>query len=110
METKSHFINYNMTKRKFLDIKGKPLNGVQISRDKTTVYRFRDGFLDGDVYDMDGRFITVKPAVEAPGHIEYWRKNMIHRDNDDAAVISEGFTVKEYWTNGIQTSVEKQEG
>ena len=105
MESKSLFLEYNMTKRRFLNLKGEPLEGVQISKDKKTIYRFRNGFLDGDVYDIDGRFITVKPAVEAPGHIEYWRQNKIHRDKNEAAVISEKFTIKEYWENGIQKSI-----
>lgn len=106
MKTDSIFIEYNLTKRKFLDIKGEPLEGVRIGKDKKTIYRFRNGYLDGDVYDIDGRYITTKPAVEAVGHIEYWRCNKLHRDNNEPAVISQRFTRREYWNNGIQVKIE----
>ena len=51
---------------------------------------------------MDGRLITVKPAVEKEGHIEFWRQNKLHRQDGEPAVISEGFAVKEWWENGIR--------
>lgn len=101
MDSLSLYIDYNLTRKQFLDTKLKPLEGEKIGKDKKTIYRFRNGYLDGDIYDMNGRFITVKPAVETTGHVEYWRANKLHRDNNEPAVISDSFKKKEYWQNGI---------
>lgn len=43
--------------------------------------------------------LIIQPAVETEGHIEYWRKGMLHRDNGEPAVYAEGFSVKEWWEN-----------
>lgn len=102
METRSILINYNATGEKFTDEKGKPLDGTQIGEDRETILRFRDGQLDGDVFDENGNLVTVKPAVEKQGHLEYWRKNKLHRDNNLPAIISAGGSHNEYWENGFQ--------
>ncbi len=102
MGTRSILINYNATGEKFTDEKGKPLDGTQIGEDRETILRFRDGYLDGDVFDVNGKLITVKPAVEKQGHLEYWRKNKLHRDNNLPAIISAGGSHNEYWENGVQ--------
>ena len=43
-----------------------------------------------------------RPAVDTDGHIEYWRKGKLHRDDGLEAVYTDGFTTKEYWENGIR--------
>lgn len=80
---------------------GKILNGEMIGDDGFTVFRFRDGYLDGDVLDVNGNLISVLPAIEGPGFQEFWRQNKLHRDNGPA-IQSEGFTHKEWWKDGIQ--------
>lgn len=102
MGTRSIYIKYNATEVKFTDEKENPLNGIQIGEDRETILRFRDGQLDGDVCDENGNLVTVKPAVEKQGHLEYWRKNKLHRDNNLPAIISPGGTYNEYWENGVQ--------
>lgn len=104
-ESKSKFIEYNNTQRKSYDENGNPLNGERILSDdydngKITLVRFINGFLDGDVFDKNGKFVMQKPAVESNGHQEYWRQNKLHRDNGEPSVYAEGFSVKEWWENG----------
>ena len=101
MAYKSMFLEHNNTQGKFTDENGKPLEGVRIGEDKQTILRFRNGWLDGDIIGENGNLITVKPAVERQGHLEYWRKNKLHRDDNLPAVISDDFTHKEYWENGV---------
>lgn len=101
----SLFIEYNNTNKISHNENGKPLEGMFVHADsydegKRVILRFRNGMLDGDVFDKDGNLIMQKPAVEAEGHQEYWRANKLHRDNDEPAVYSEGFKIKEYWING----------
>lgn len=101
----SIFIEHNGKIRKQLDENGNPLNGIRVyakdyDKGKKTLIRFRNGFLDGDLFDSKGNFVMQKPAVESEGHQEYWRKGKLHRDNGEPAVISEGFFVKEWWLNG----------
>ena len=67
---------------------------------KIIILRFRNGFLDGDEFDEDGNFLGTRPAVETIGHIEYWRKGCLHRDEKQPAVITNGFKICEYWQNG----------
>lgn len=105
--TKSLFININNLNKKQLDENGLPLNGLKIyakdyNNGKKTILRFIDGFLDGDQFDEFGNLLRQKPAVETDGHVEYWRKNKLHRDNGEPAVLSDNFKTKEYWEDGIQ--------
>ncbi len=84
----------------------KPAEGLRIGKDKDkneVLLRFRHGFLDGDSFDKNGTPFT-QPAVERPcdGHLEYWRQGKLHRDNDEAAVITAGFMEKEYWEEGMR--------
>ena len=88
------------------DENGYPAEGLRMGKDKDgndVLLRFRHGYLDGDSFDRNGTPLT-QPAVERPsdGHLEYWRKGKIHRDNSEAAVITAGFTEKEYWINGVR--------
>lgn len=103
METKSLFYVDSETIIKSTDENGNPAEGTRITiKDgKEVIMRFRNGLLDGDSYTRDGKLI-VQPAVETEGHIEYWREGKLHRDDGLEAVSTDGFTIKEYWENGIK--------
>lgn len=101
----SKFIKFNNTDIQQKDENGNPINGTVVyaedyDRGVVTVLRFIDGYLDGDLFDSNGNFLMQKPAVDSEGHQEYWRKNKLHRDNEEPAVYSDGFTTLEYWQNG----------
>lgn len=105
-ESKSLYININGKTNQIIDEYGNPINGWRIDSDaydkdkKIIILRFRNGFLDGDEYDKDGNYLGTRPAVESSGHIEYWRCGRLHRDNKEAAVISNGFRTYEFWQDG----------
>lgn len=101
METKSLYWKDEKTLIRSFDEEGKPAHGIRLQKGKdgkTIILRFINGLLDGDFME-DGINIVVQPAVETEGHVEYWRKGMLHRDDGLPAVSSDGFTVKEYWEN-----------
>ena len=113
-DSKSKFIHINNTDIKQLDDDGKPLNGIRIYADDfdngmKTILRFRNGFLDGDLFNNSGELVLQKPAVESEGHQEYWRENKLHRDNGEPAVYSNGFKDKEWWEYGEKISKNKPE-
>lgn len=104
-ESKSLFIHLNNTDHQQTDALGNPLNGTVFYADdydngKKTILRFINGYLDGDAFDPDGKFLMQNPAVEGQGHIEYWRQNKLHKDNGEPAISTKGFSVKEWWENG----------
>lgn len=104
-ESKSLFLFLNCTDKQQLDEKGNPLNGTKVytedlKKGKHTILRFIDGFLDGDLFDTNGKFIMQRPAVDADGHQEYWRKNKLHRDVNAPAIYSRGFIEEEWWQEG----------
>lgn len=101
MSSLSKYINMNNSKEKLMDDAGHPFSGTKIAEDRITILRYRNGFLDGDVY-QNGTLMSVRPAVKSPHHIEYWRENKLHHDMPGFAVFHEGKT--EYWENGIQIS------
>ena len=52
----SLFLALNNTDKQQLDLDGNPINGTRVYADdfkkgKTTILRFIDGFLDGDLFD-----------------------------------------------------------
>lgn len=101
METKSLFWKNENTLIRSFDENGKPAEGTRITKTKEgkhTILRFKNGLLDGD-FSEDGVNLVVQPAVETEGHIEYWRKGMLHRDNGLPAVSTNGFSENEYWEN-----------
>lgn len=101
METKSLFWKNENTLIRSFDENGKPAEGTRITKtkeEKHTILRFKNGLLDGD-FSEDGVNLVVQPAVETEGHIEYWRKGMLHRDNGLPAVSTNGFSENEYWEN-----------
>jgi hypothetical protein len=87
------------------DTKGLLREGTIVTEDGI-IRRFRNGLLDGDSYTPEGKRIT-QPAVEGPGHIEYWREGCLHRDKGLPALSSRGFSYKEWWEQGVFV---KQEG
>lgn len=87
------------------DESGNILDGTRLSPDGKTILRFRNGFLDGDVYGPTGKLIVTKPAVEGSGHQEYWRRNRIHRDDGLPAVLANGLKDKEWWKDGVRQEV-----
>ena len=112
MNTSSKFIDFNGLDVQLHDENGYLKNGAYFDAndyDKgiKTILRFRDGKLDGDIYSKDGKFVMAKPAVEGPGHMEYWRDGKLHRDNDEPAVISNGFCDREWWKDGVFIRDEK---
>ena len=101
----SIFLALNNTDKQQLDAEGNPLNGTRVYAEdfkngKHTILRFIDGYLDGDLFDTNGKLIMQRPAVDADGHQEYWRKNKLHRDGKAPAVYSGGFTEEEWWQDG----------
>jgi hypothetical protein len=80
------------------DRAGQPLEGSVITGDGI-IRRFHEGLLDGDSYTPEGKRIT-QPAVEGPGHLEYWREGCLHRDGGLPAVAAKGFSDKEWWVEG----------
>lgn len=103
METKSLFYVDSETVIRSYDENGNLAEGTRmtVKNDKEIILRFRHGLLDGDSFTKDGKLI-VQPAVETEGHIEYWREGKLHRADGLEAVYTDGFTVKEYWENGIR--------
>lgn len=60
---------------------GKLLNGEYKfkfeNEEEETTCRFVDGYLDGNVYDKDGKVLEQKPALEYSfGGTEYWTKGV----------------------------------
>ena len=96
--SQSYHIESNKANDVCRDAGGNPLEGIRVTEDGI-IRRFHNGLLDGDSYTPEGKRIT-QPAVEGPGHIEYWREGRLHRDGDLPAVSTKGFTHKEWWEQG----------
>jgi hypothetical protein len=95
----SYHLESNGTADLCRDKNGRLLEGTAITEDGI-IRRFHNGLLDGDSYTPEGKRIT-QPAVEGPGHLEYWREGRLHRDHDLPAVSSRGFHHREWWAAGI---------
>lgn len=99
--SKSLFWKDKKTLVRSFDENGKPAHGVRIFKKENgekVITRFLNGLLDGDFLE-DGIKQVTQPAVECEGHVEYWRKGMLHRDNGLPAVSTNGFTEEEWWEN-----------
>jgi hypothetical protein len=98
--SRSKFIESNGLTEKILDSGGAPLRGEAVTAEggEAVILRFAEGLLNGDT--ETGAGVAALPAVEAPGHIEFWRGGRLHRDNGLPAVQSDGYTVCEWWENG----------
>jgi hypothetical protein len=98
----SRFAESNGCEEQCLDGNGGALQGTVVACDGAgglSILRFFNGFLDGDRGGAGGAVIAL-PAVESPGHLEWWRAGRLHRDNGLPAVIAENFTLREWWENG----------
>jgi len=81
---------------------GKLLNGEIKYRfeneEEDTVCRFRDGLLDGNIYDESGNLLEKRPALEYGfGGTEYWRNGV--PDGFPAIIQNFGY-YEEDWQNG----------
>ena len=81
---------------------GKLLNGEIKYRfeneEEDTICRFRDGLLDGNIYDESGNLLEKRPALEYGfGGTEYWRNGV--PDGFPAIVQNFGY-YEEDWQNG----------
>lgn len=103
MDSLSLFAAYNNTDTVFVDENNVPLNGIRIAEDQITILRFINGKLNGDQFDSEGNLQHVKPAVDGPGRIEFWRDNKLHHDDDLPAVKIDlpGKSITEYWKEGL---------
>lgn len=69
------------------------------NEDGEVLCRFRDGFLDGNIYDDSGKIIQVRPALEySYGGIEYWTNGF--PDGYPAVIQNFGY-YEEDWQNGV---------
>jgi hypothetical protein len=103
--SQSYHIESNKANDVCRDAGGNPLEGIRVTEDGV-IRRFHKGLLDGDSYTAEGKRIT-QPAVEGPGHIEYWREGRLHRDGGLPAVSTGGFTRREWWEQGEQVRCEE---
>jgi hypothetical protein len=103
-QSQSYHLESNKANDVCRDAGGKPLEGIRVTEDGI-IRRFRNGLLDGDSYTPEGKRIT-QPAIEGPGHIEYWREGCLHRDGGLPAVSSNGFMHREWWEQGEQIKCE----
>ena len=58
---------------------------------KVVIYNFKDGFLHSE---------NDEPAIQYPGHWEYWEKGLIKK------VVADGGDTEEYWENGVPIRIE----
>jgi hypothetical protein len=96
-ESLSKFVESNGSNEMVLDSGGKPKQG-EVVTEEGVILRFVDGLLDGNV--IVGYSGYSLPAVEAPGHLEWWRRGVLHREGGLPAVISGNFQELEWWENG----------
>lgn len=106
-ESLSKYLYYNCKDIVCQDGDGNIMNGAKLdsaayANNEVIVIRFRNGCIDGDVFNDDGTFKMALPAIEGKNHQEYWRKNKIHRDNGLPAIISGEPAQFEYWVDGVR--------
>jgi hypothetical protein len=93
----SMFLESNGAEEKALDGEGNPLQGHIVTAGGV-ILRFIDGLLDGGMATARGEAYCL-PAVESPGHLEWWKAGRLHRE-DGPAVVSDNFRLSEWWQNG----------
>lgn len=110
----SAFLEWNGRNVIQYDRSGKPLEGISEKAAPGFILRFHNGLLDGGIYNKEGEVVDERPAVqgimgEYNGHIEYWSKGRLHRDDGLPAVTANGFTVNEWWIDGKRQPSPKHE-
>ena len=87
---------------------GKPVDGQQLRMEddsllvdgmegfdeksaKLVIYNFKEGVLHSE---------NNEPAVQYPGHWEYWNHGLITK------VVADGGDTEEYWENGVPVRIE----
>ncbi len=80
-----------------VDSDGKLINGERKLSDGT-IARFVNGYLDGNIYDENGKIIEERPALEYEyAGCEYWTKGQPH----GYPAVSQAFhTIEEDWEHG----------
>lgn len=58
---------------------------------RIVIYNFKNGVLHSE---------NDEPAIQYPGHWEYWDKGLIVK------VVADGGDIEEYWENGIPVRIE----
>ena len=106
---KSKSLHKSLQYRLFSDsATGKPVDGQQLrmeddsllvdgmegfdeKRAKLVIYNFKEGVLQSE---------NNEPAVQYPGHWEYWNHGLITK------VVADGGDTEEYWENGVPVRIE----
>ena len=65
--------------------------GFDEKTSKIVIYNFKDGVLQS---------VDNEPAIQYPGHWEYWNLGLIVK------VVSDGGDTEEYWENGVPVRIE----
>ena len=70
-----------------------PLVGQQVQYEsgRMVLYNFTNGLLNSQ---------DDEPAIEYPGHWEYWKDGLITK------VVTDGGDTEEYWENGVPVRIE----
>ena len=106
---KSKSLHKSLQYRLFSDsATGKPVDGQQLRMEddsllvdgmdgfdeksaKLVIYNFKEGVLHSE---------NNEPAVQYPGHWEYWNHGLITK------VVADGGDTEEYWENGVPVRIE----
>ena len=106
---KSKSLHKRLQYRLFSDsATGKPVDGQQLRMEdesllvdgmegfdeksaKLVIYNFKEGVLHSE---------NNEPAVQYPGHWEYWNHGLITK------VVADGGDTEEYWENGVPVRIE----
>lgn len=91
---KSKAIHKGFQFRIFTDPKTRmPLVGQQVQYEsgRMVLYNFTNGLLNSQ---------NDEPAIEYPGHWEYWKDGLITK------VVTDGGDTEEYWENGVPVRIE----
>ena len=67
------------------------MDGFDEKNAKLVIYNFKDGVLHSE---------NNEPAVQYPGHWEYWNHGLLTK------VVSDGGDTEEYWENGVPVRIE----
>ena len=72
---------------------GKLVDGQQLREEdgKVVIYLFKNGVFHSE---------NDEPAIQYPGHWEYWENGLIKK------VVADGGDTEEYWENGVPVRIE----